>query len=62
MRILTLDNGNFIVHSMPHGKFDMVYKTPNGTFKQLMAPNEEILKKCIRIWTDARYIDKVFEK
>lgn len=34
MRVLTLDNGNFIVNSMPHGKFDIVYKTPKGTFKQ----------------------------
>lgn len=62
MRLLNLDNGNFQVFSMPHGKYDMVYKTPRGTYRQLMAPNEQVLKNCIRIWTQARYIDKVFEK
>lgn len=59
MRILTLDNGNFIVNSMPYGKFDIVFKTAKGTFKQLQAENEEVLKRCIRLWTDARYIAKV---
>ena len=58
MRILTLDNGNFIVNSMPYGKFDIVFKTARGTFKQLQAANEEVLKRCIRLWTDARYIHK----
>ena len=61
MRLLNLDNGNFQVFSLPFGKYDMVFKTPRGTFKQLMAPNEEILKRCIRIWTDARYIEKKFK-
>ena len=62
MRLLNLDNGNFQVFSRPFGKYDIVYKTPKGTTKQLMAPNEHVLKNCIRIWTQARYIDKVFEK
>lgn len=59
MRILTLDNGNFIVNSMPYNKFDIVFKTAKGTFKQLQAANEEVLDKCIKIWTYARYIAKV---
>lgn len=61
MRLLNLDNGNFQVWSLPKGRFDMVYKTPDGRTKQLMAPNEEILKRCIKIWTDARYIEKKFK-
>ena len=60
MHLLSLDNGNFIVFAMPNGKYDMVFKTPKGTTKQMMAPNEEILKRCIKMWTKARYIEKKF--
>lgn len=58
MRLLNLDNGNFQVWTLPHGKYDVVYKTPKGTFKQVQAQNEAELKGCIRIWTDARYLNK----
>lgn len=58
MRLLNLANGEFQVFSMPHGKFEMVYKTPKGTYKQLQAQNEQELKRCIRLWTDAKYIYK----
>ena len=56
MRLLNLDHGNFQVWSMPHGKYDIVFLTPKGTFTQLMAHNEQELKGVIHIWTDARYI------
>ena len=59
MRLLNLANGEFQVFSMPHGKYDMVFKTPKGTYKQLQAENEEVLKRCIRLWTDAKYIRKL---
>ena len=62
MRLLNLANGEFQVFSMPHGKYDMVYKTPKGTYKQLQAPNEDVLKRCIRIWTDAKYIEHRLDK
>lgn len=58
MRLLNLDKGNFQVWTLPHGKYDVVYKTPKGTFKQVQAQNETELKGCIRIWTDARYLNK----
>lgn len=58
MRLLNLDNGNFQVYSRPHGKYDIVYKTPKGIYKQVQARNETELKGCIRIWTDARYLNK----
>lgn len=61
MRLLNLANGEFQVFSRPHGKYDMVYKTPKGTYKQLQAPNEMVLNKCIRIWTDAKYIKKIIK-
>ena len=59
MRLLNLADGEFQVFSMPHGKYDMVFKTTNGTYKQLQAENEEVLKRCIRLWTDAKYIHKI---
>lgn len=59
MRLLNLAGGEFQVFSMPHGKYDMVFKTTKGTFKQLQAENEEVLKRCIRLWTDAKYIHKI---
>lgn len=62
MRVLWLANGEFQVFSMPHGKYDIVYKTRRGSYKQLQAPNEAVLKRCIRIWTDAKYIERVFDK
>jgi hypothetical protein len=59
MRLLYLANGEFQVFSMPHGKYDIVYKTRRGSYKQLQAENEEVLKRCIRLWTDAKYIHKL---
>lgn len=59
MQILSLDNGNFLAYSMPHGKFDMVFKTPQGTYKQLQAQTMQELDNCIRIWTYYKYIAKV---
>lgn len=59
MRVLSLANGEFQVFSSPYGKYDMVFKTPKGTYKQLQAQNEQELKSCIRLWTDAKYIRKV---
>ncbi len=58
MRVLSLAGGEFQVFSRPHGKYDMVYKTPKGTYKQLQAENKEVLKRCIRLWTDAKYLNK----
>lgn len=59
MRLLNLANGEFQVFSRPHGKYDMVYKTPKGTYKQLQCRDELVLKRCIRLWTDAKYIHKL---
>lgn len=59
MRVLNLANGEFQVFSMPHGKYDMIFKTSKGTYKQLQAENEDVLKRCIRLWTDAKYIHKL---
>lgn len=59
MRVLWLANGEFQVFSMPHGKYDIVYKTRRGSYKQVQAENEEVLKRCIRLWTDAKYIHKL---
>lgn len=59
MRLLYLANGEFQVFSMPHGKYDIVYKTRRGSYKQIQAENEEVLKRCIRLWTDAKYIHKL---
>lgn len=59
MRVLWLAGGEFQVFSMPHGKYDIVYKTHGGSYKQLQAENEEVLKRCIRLWTDAKYIHKL---
>ena len=59
MRVLWLASGEFQVFSMPHGKYDIVYKTHRGSYKQLQAENEEVLKRCIRLWTDAKYIYKL---
>lgn len=58
MRLLNLANGEFQVYSRPHGKYDIVYKTPKGIYKQVQARNESELKGCIRIWTDARYLNR----
>ena len=58
MRLLNLANGEFQVFSMPHGKYDIVYKTARGTYKQLQCRDEAVLKRCIRLWTDAKYIEK----
>lgn len=62
MRVLWLASGEFQVFSMPHGKYDIVYKTRRGSYKQLQAENEEVLKKCIRLWTDAKYIEHKLDK
>lgn len=59
MRLLNLANGEFQVFSMPYGKYDIVFKTSKGTYKQLQAENEAVLKRCIRLWTDAKYIHKL---
>lgn len=59
MRVLWLASGEFQVFSMPYGKYDIVYKTHRGSYKQLQAENEEVLKRCIRLWTDAKYIHKL---
>lgn len=61
MRILNLAKGEFQVFSRPHGKYDMVFKIPNGTYKQLQAQNESELNGCIRIWTEAKYIQKIIK-
>lgn len=62
MRLLSLANGEFQVFSMPHGKYDMVFKTSKGTYKQLQAENEDVLRRCIRIWTRAKYIEHKLDK
>lgn len=62
MRLLNLANGEFQVFSRPHGKYDIVFKTAKGTFKQLPVADEAILKRCIRIWTDAKYIEHKLNK
>lgn len=55
--LLTLAGSEFIVYSLPHDKYDIIYRTPHKGYKQLTAHNEQELKNCIRIWTEAKYIE-----